>query len=278
MPNENAWSVITEPVSNSLILGVDFPAAGRHEAGFEDLVEGMGSAWSGHGFLQTSPPPVRLSDRPSGDFYTDHWMRSGDWEKHEVVAVLGYCVGAVYAGRVAERLAEAQGRMPQVVLFDAQLADLQLLESEMHKMIGQAGPVLSTEEAEQGRKQAAEIVAAPSIGMADAAGQMVELYRGMAGSAFRRIGLSESRCEEMVLLFESYMTWLSASSQVDPARAWNGALGFTSADYAELEKTGATTVVNAVETIGRRIPVDIGHAELLRDESTVRALLANAEF
>jgi hypothetical protein len=168
--------------------------------------------------------------------------------------------------------------MPQILLFDAQLADLQLLESEMHKMIGQAGPVLTAEEAEQGRKQAGEIVAAPSIGMADAAGQMVDLYRGMASSAFRRIGLSESRCEEMVRLFESYMTWLAASSEVDPSSAWEGAIGFTSADYAELEKTGATTVVNATATIGRRIPIDIGHADLLRDGATVRALLAHAEF
>jgi hypothetical protein len=278
VPNESAWSVIAEPASNALVLGVDFPAAGRHEAGFEDLVAGVGAGWSGLGVLQTSPPPVRLADRPTGDSYTEHWMHAGDWEKYEVKAVLGYCVGSVYAGKVAERLAEIHGRMPQILLFDAQLADLQLLESEMHKMIGQAGPVLTAEEAEQGRKQAGEIVAAPSIKMADAAGQMVDLYRGMASSAFRRIGLSESRCEEMVLLFESYMTWLAASSEVDPGKAWEGAIGFTSADYAELEKTGATTVVNATATIGRRIPIDIGHADLLRDGATVRALLAHAEF
>ncbi|MEF3117089.1 hypothetical protein [Streptomyces chrestomyceticus] len=279
MPNENAWSVIAEPASNSLILGVDFPAAGRHEAGFDDLVKGMGTAWSGHGVLQTSPPPVRLADRPSGDFYTDHWMRSGDWEKYEVVAVLGYCVGAVYAGRVAERLAAVQGRMPQVVLFDAQLADLPLLASEMHKMIGQAAAVLSEQEAEEGRKRAVEIVATPSIGVAEAAGQMVELYRELAASGFRRIGLSESRCEEMVLLFESYMTWLSASSRIDPAGAWGDAIGLTSADYGELEKAGATTVVNAATAaIGRRIPVETRHIDLLRDASTVRALLANTEF
>ncbi|MEU6236337.1 hypothetical protein [Kitasatospora sp. NPDC047058] len=278
MPNENAWSVITAPTSNSLILGIDFPAAGRREAGFEDLAEKMGAAWSGHGILQTTPPPVRLADRPSGDFYTDFWMRDGEWEKYEVVAVLGYCVGGVYAGEIAERLARKQGKAPKVILFDAQVTDLQLLESEIHKMIGLAGPVFSADEAEHARKRAAEIVGTPSVGLLDAAVEIVGLYREMASIAFQRIGLAEARRDEVVLLFESYMTWLSAASQIDPSRAWGDSLSITSSDYAELERTGAATVVNAAKALGRRIELEIGHVDLLRHDSTVRALLDSAEF
>ncbi|MBO1419455.1 hypothetical protein [Streptomyces sp. FH025] len=278
MPNENAWSVITAPTSKSLILGVDFPAAGRREAGFEDLAEKMGPAWAGHGFLQTTPPPVRLADRPAGDYYTDFWLRDGDWDAYEVVAVLGYCVGGVYAGEIAERLAQRQGTAPKVILFDAQVTDLQLLESEIHKMIGLAGPVFTADEAEHARKRAAEIVGTPSIGLLDAAVEIVGLYREMASIAFQRIGLAEARRDEVVRLFESYMTWLSAASQIDPSRAWGGSLSITSSDYAELERGGAATVVNATKSLGRRIELEIGHVDLLRDPSTVRTLLDSAEF
>ncbi|MCC9311970.1 hypothetical protein LN042_33750 [Kitasatospora sp. RB6PN24] len=278
MPNENAWSVITAPPSKSLILGIDFPAAGRREAGFEDLAGKMGAAWAGHGFLQTTPPPVRLADRPAGDYYTDFWLRDGAWDEYEVVAVLGYCVGGVYAGEIAERLAQRQGKAPKVILFDAQVTDLQLLESEIHKMIGLAGPVFSADEAEHARKRAAEIVGTPSIGLIEAAVDIVDLYREMASIAFQRIGLSDSRRDEVVRLFESYMTWLSAASQIDPSRAWGGSLSITSSDYAELERSGAATVVNATKVLGRRIELEIGHVDLLRDDSTVRALLDSAEF
>ncbi|MER7674738.1 hypothetical protein ABTY61_40630 [Kitasatospora sp. NPDC096128] len=278
MPNENAWSVITAPTSKSLILGVDFPAAGRREAGFEDLAAKMGPAWAGHGFLQTTPPPVRLADRPAGDYYTDFWLRDGDWDAYEVVAVLGYCVGGVYAGEIAERLGQRQGKAPKVILFDPQVTDLQLLESEIHKMIGLAGPVFTADEAEHARKRAAEIVGVPSIGLLDAAVEIVGLYREMAAIAFQRIGLAEARRDEVVRLFESYMTWLSAASQIDPSRAWGDSLSVTSSDYAELERSGAATVVNATKSLGRRIELEIGHVDLLRDPSAVRTLLDSAEF
>ncbi|MFC8719574.1 hypothetical protein [Kitasatospora sp. NPDC057198] len=276
MPNENAWSVITAPTSKSLILGVDFPAAGRREAGFEDLAAGMGAEWAGHGFLQTTPPPVRLADRPSGDYYTDFWLRDGHWDDYEVVAVLGYCVGGVYAGEIAGRLAERQGTAPKVILFDAQVTDLQLLESEIHKMIGLAGPVFKDEEAADAKRRAAEIVGRPGIGLLDAAVDIVGLYREMAAVAFGRIGLADARRDEVVRLFESYMTWLSAASQIDPSRSWGDSLAVTSSDYAELERTGAATVANAVKWLGRRIELEIGHVDLLRDDSTVRVLRADA--
>ncbi|MFD7432740.1 hypothetical protein ACFV6Z_37575 [Streptomyces sp. NPDC059818] len=278
MPNEESWSVISVPTSNSLILGVDFPAAGRREAGFADLVANMGPAWSGHGFLQTTLPAVRVSERPTGDFYTEQWMRGGDWEKYEVVAVLGYCLGGVYAAEIAERVARRQGTEPQVVLFDAQVTDIQLLAAEVNKMVGLAGPVFSGEEAEQARKNAAEIVGRPSITITDAAIEIVELYREIASTAFRRIGLSDARRDEVVKLFETYMSWLSAAVDIDPCLTWKRSLAITSADYAALERNGAATAVDATKMLGRRISLDTSHADLLRDDATVRTLLDHVEF
>src|SRR4051812_29459719 len=173
----------------------------------------MGAAWSGLGVRQTVPPPVRLTGRPAGDFYTEHWINGVAWEKYEVVAVLGYCVGSVYAAEVAQRLTRWQAE-PEVVLFDPQLTDGQLLAAEMHKMIGMAGPIFSAQEAREASVCATGIIATHSGGLYDAAVAIVGLYREMATIAFRRIGLNDARRDEVVQLFESYMTWLAAAAQV----------------------------------------------------------------
>jgi hypothetical protein len=273
MPNAQSWSVISAPPSNRIILGVDFPAAGRREAGFTELVAGMGSAWSEYGFLQTVPPTVGLADRPTGDYYTEHWMRAGDWEQYEVVAVFGYCVGSVYAAEIARRLTGTQSTAPKVVLFDPQLTDVQLLANEMHKMIAMAGPVFSEEEAEQGRRRATAIVEGTSAVLAEAAVEIVDLYRELATIAFQRIGLSDNRRDEVVRLFESYMTWLSAAAQVDPGDVWQRSVGITSDDFATQEQAGDPMVVDAVKVLGRRFPLSLGHADLMRDEAAVRVLV-----
>jgi hypothetical protein len=278
VPNGSSWSIVSTAESNRIILAVDFPAAGRNEAGFDDLTSKMGSAWSGYGVRQTVPPPVRLSERPAGDFYTEHWMQGGEWEKYEVVAVLGYCVGSVYAAEIAQRLTRWQSTEPEVILFDPQLTDSQLLAAEMHKMIGMAGPVFTADEAGQARKRATEIVETHAGGLFDAALEIVDLYREMATIAFRRIGLNDARRDEVVQLFESYMTWLAAAAQVDPSEVWKRATAITSADYAILESRGETTVTDAVKVVGRRFPIEIGHADLMRSDPAIQVLLEQAEF
>jgi hypothetical protein len=277
VPNGSNWSVVSSAESNRLILAVDFPAAGRNEAGFDDLTSRMGPAWSGFGVRQTVPPPVRLAGRPPGDFYTEHWIRGVEWEKFEVVAVLGYCVGSVYAAEVAKRLTEWQAE-PEVVLFDPQLTDSQLLAAEMHKMIGMAGAVFSAQEAGEARERATGIIETHGDALFDAAVHIVGLYREMATIAFRRIGLNDARRDEVVQLFESYMTWLAAAAQVDPGEVWKRATALTSSDYAIMEKRGDTTVLNATEVIGRRFPLEIGHADLMRSDEAVRILREQAEF
>jgi hypothetical protein len=277
VPNGSNWSVVSNAESNRLILAVDFPAAGRNEAGFDDLTSRMGTAWPGFGVRQTVPPPVRLTERPAGDSYTEHWIQGVEWEKYEVVAVLGYCVGSVYAAEVAKRLTEWQAE-PEVVLFDPQLTDSQLLVAEMHKMIGMAGPIFSAQEAGEARERATGIIETHAGGLFETAVEIVSLYREMATIAFRRIGLNDARRDEVVQLFESYMTWLAAAAQVDPSEVWKRATAITSSDYAIMENRGDTTVLNATKVIGRRFPLEIGHADLMRSDEAVRILREQAEF
>ncbi|WP_409180798.1 hypothetical protein F9C11_30495 [Amycolatopsis sp. VS8301801F10] len=278
MHNEESWSVLSAPTSNSVVLAVDFPAPGRPEAGFADLTAAMGSAWSAHGVLQTKLPAVTLADRPGPDTYLDYWTGDEQLSGREVVAVLGYCLGGVYAAEIAERIARRQSAEPAVVLFDGQVTDKQLLAVEIDKLIALGGPVLTADEASQARLRAAEIVTTPGIALADATDEIVALYREVATGAFRKVGLAPERGEEVVRFFETYMAWLTAAEGIDPASAWGRSLALTSTDFAALEENGSPTAVNAAKLIDQRVRLEVSHADLLRADDTARALRDHSGF
>ncbi|MBO2456937.1 hypothetical protein [Actinomadura violacea] len=273
MPNQNPWSTVATADPGKVILGVDFPAEGRREADFGDLMKKMGAEWSGYSLMQTIPPNIRLDERPSSDTYVRHWIQDGPWREYEVVAVMGYCVGGVYAAPIARSVADAQGSMPEVVLFDPQFTDAGLLASEMVKNISMAGPVFSDEEAEQGRKDTERIVAANAGDLMDAATAIVGLYRDLASIAFKRLGLNDDRRDEIIRLFESYMAWLASAAEIDPAPVWAGATAVMSADYLGLEAQGNASVGAATRIIDRRFSLDVTHADLMRADSTAELLL-----
>ncbi|MBF6330413.1 hypothetical protein [Nocardia transvalensis] len=276
LPNDSSWNVISPSTSNRILLAVDFPAAGRREAGFGDLAGKMGSAWGGYTFLQTTPPTVNLTDRPTGDFYTEHWLQGTDWSQCEVVAVFGYCVGSVYAAELAKRLVEWQSAEPKVVLFDPQLTDHQLLVMEMTKMVTMAGPVFSDDEGRQARQKAKEIIEKHENDVTAAAIDIVALYHEMISLAFQRIGLADARRDEVVRLFESYMSWLAAAGQVDPSEVWGRSTAITSSDWVGMESRGETTVLNASKVVGATFPLDVSHADLMRSDEAVALLMDHA--
>ncbi|AGL16006.1 hypothetical protein [Actinoplanes sp. N902-109] len=278
MSNASSWSVLAAGQSNRIILAVDFPAAGRKEAGFTDLAAKMASAWTGYELRQTVLPGVRLTERPPGEYYTEHWINGTDWADYEVVAVIGYCAGSIYAAEVAQRLTRWQTAEPQVVLFDPQLIDTRVLALEMRKMIGLAGPIFTPDEAQQARERADQIAQQHAGAMYDAAIAILGLYREMATTAFARIGLDNSRLDEVTRLFESYMTYLSAASQVDPIEVWKRSIAITSTDYARMENQGETVVLEAAKVVGNRFSLGVDHADLMRSDSAVQILFEQTDF
>lgn len=272
MPDAASWNVISEGKSNRVILGVDFPAAGRAEASFTELAAGLGSEF---GFLQTVAPRFSPDQRVSADTYTRAWVDDARRSGWQVAAVLGYCLGSVYAAPIAESISAWQDAAPKIILFDPLRADIRLLGLEIRKVISRFGPLLSKDEVELAEKRIDEITTpAPGVSadLAEAAVALVALFRDIGQPACARLGLNDARKNEMIQLFESYISWTSVAAQVDPMRSWKKSAAIMSTEY--VRQSGGDEPADIWASIfGEVIALDIAHGDLLRSESTVKVIL-----
>jgi hypothetical protein len=260
MPNSASWDVIFGADSSQTILSVDFPACGRRQAGFAELAPKTGP---GYRYLQTKPPDTRPCQKFSGAAYIHPWVESVRRDQRPVRAVLGYAVGTVYAAAIAEELSRWQ-EPPTIILFDPQLASIELLECELRREINSTSSILSRDEIERAGRVADEIAQSDADGVANVAAEMVENYLEVITIAFERAGLGGAYDNKSTAPFESYISWISVAAKIDPSLAWSRSTSIVSSDYIGLPVGEGRA--------GRSIPFDVGHADLLRSDSVARTV------
>lgn len=269
MPTSGSWDVIFGADSSQAVLFVDFPLLGCHrEAGFAELATLLGP---GYRFLRTKPPAVRPGQKLSGDAYIGPWIESIQHDRQPVLAVLGYSVGSVYAAAIAEEIPRWQ-RGPNIILFDPQFASIELLGCELNRDINAISPLLSDDEIECARKIAAGLTGSGAGGIANVAAEMVELYLDAITAAFERAGLGSARGSKLTEPFQSYMSWISIAGQIDPRRTWKHSTAIVSSDYAG-PPNGESPADRVSSPIGRKVPFEVGHADLLRSDCVAKAVL-----
>jgi hypothetical protein len=273
MSSTKSWDVISGPGSDLVILGVDFPAAGRDEAGFAELATLIGP---GYKFMQTIPPTVSLDERTAGGVYVQRWIQEARRSQWPVKAVLGFCVGSVYAAPITEAIAEWQQPAPKLILLDPMPSDTGVLGLEMYKIIRRLAPLMPSDEVEHAEKKTAELIAEKSEDVEGAAIDLLGIYREFSSPVFARLGLDAVRINEMIRLFASYMSWVSCAAQVDQSRAWKSSTAIMSAEYVRL-MSGAEPDGDWMDVIGNKIVFEVTHGNLLRSDDTVQAILEHME-
>jgi hypothetical protein len=273
MSQAGSWNAISEVSSNRVILGVDFPAPGRIEGSFTDLAAKLGS---GYRFLHTVPPGASPDQRITAEAYTQQWVQDIRQHGWQVLAVLGYCVGSVYAAAIVENISEWQDTAPKCILFDPVYVSARMVALEAYKIVSRFGKLLSEDEVELARKRMAELLESEPGDVADAAVACVGLYREIGSTAFGRLGLDDFRRNEMTQLFESYMSWASVAAQIDPTRAWKHSTVILSADYAnEANRGEGENTFN--DMFASEIFLDVAHGDLLRSDCAAKAVLGQVE-
>jgi hypothetical protein len=270
MSESGSWDVISGADSGPVVLGVDFPAAGREEAGFPALAAMIGP---GRRFLQTRPPTAESCRKLPGDAYVGPWVDGIRQAGHQVLGVLGYGIGSVYAAAIAEAIARWQ-EMPRIILFDPQLSTVELLCREFSREIRGIRSLLSNHELERASKAVAKFSRATPPDVALAAAEMIESYLEVIAEPFERVGLGDARSNNFTVLFVSYMAWLSAADRIDPSSAWKRSTVIASSAYAGL---AVRPPDDGRDLIGRVIPFDVTRADLLRSESVAQAVLGLLE-
>lgn len=269
MPDANSWNVISDADSDQVILGFDFSSSGRPEAGISDLAT-VGEGWDRYRFLQCVPPDIGVGGRPSADAYTGQWIEDLQNARWQVAAVLGFCVGGVFAARIADAVSAYQAP-PRLILFDPHIPDCGLFRNEGYKVFNQIKPLLSDDTFGHVKERIDGLTESAPADMADIGIALVELYREIGSSAFARLGLAQARQDELIKFVDLYMSWISAATRIDPVPLWKRAPAIVSADYvAGLEYDSSSKA--ACAAVARTIPVEVNHKDLLRSESAARLM------
>lgn len=242
------WRVLRKGDPRDLVLAVDFYAPGRAEAGFDDfapLLDGDYEIW------EAVQPALGAETAMDSEDYLERWLKAVPAEAR-VRGVIGFCVGGVWSSTLGERLGERSGAMPPIVMFDPEPVTSLVLYWQYHKLLDKLGSILTSDEL---AKAKIDGIAIPetSDDLRVVGDGLAKLYRELGDVGLARLGLDKVRREEMTALFDSYISYLVASSELTPA-----------ADLSTSVVISSDAPADGVYLGGREISFDIDRHELLR--------------
>lgn len=258
MPAPESWKVLADGSSGELILAVDFAVTGRPEASFSDLAPKLGSEPT---IWESLPPPVSVGGDMTGADYLDRWLADVRASGREVRAVVGYCVGAVFACAIREHIATWQPVPPQLIVFDPESPLVPSLFRDYLGAIRMLASILTPEEVAAADEAGAAALQAGGDDFGTVGAELSRLFKETSNIAFDRVGLDEELREELTGTFGSFVQYLIAARQVDPLAGLAHATAITSSRSSH----GAALAA-------REIRFDMDHEEVLRDDRVARAV------
>ncbi|WP_329224135.1 hypothetical protein [Streptomyces canus] len=259
--DSDGWkTLVKDEKSQGIVLAVDFDTTGRPEARFADLVANLGPGFE----VWESVPPAAGSDyERTGADYVEHWMRRLEAERPPVRALMGFCGGAIYAAALAKRVGELQGTQPPLVLFDPELSTAQTLFWQYHKVIGFLTDVLSTDQITQAREmgQQAYDKITEAVPLKN---ELMRLMWEFGEPALIAAGLDQTRRAELFGVFDSFLCYLAAASEINPLQEWRSAVAYSS--NSPLSGLNAMRTAGVDIVVAQEIPVSTDHGIMLADK------------
>ncbi|UGT71265.1 hypothetical protein LTT66_14615 [Nocardia gipuzkoensis] len=222
--NTGSWRRISAGDPERVILAIDFSSSARPEAGYHQLTELLRP---GREVWLTSQPEAAETGLLPVEEYLRWWRNRPDGAQGHVIAVTGYCVGAVFVPALAEAIARDQGSRPASLLIDPE----HVVNLSFHRDFKKAIDTMSTLSAQERADHCAEALAVCEAAgdAAEAATQVVKLYEAAVGTVSERLGFDEDTVEDVVSVFRSYVSYLVAARQLDPEQGWSTSTALTSA-------------------------------------------------
>jgi hypothetical protein len=265
-----SYNVLREADSDELILASDFSATtGRTVGGFGDLVPQLATPCT---VWETAPPPTGAELTMTAADHVDRWAADVRAAGRPVRAILGYCVGSVFAAGLAERIAEWQPTAPRIIVFDPEHPHAPLLHRHYGDAIGVMAQMLSEEDQLRARQAGDE-----ALKLQGGDGDLAGLATTLSGlvfeygdPAFARVGLDANRRNELLGTFRSFLFYLVCAAQLDAAPVWRGATAITS--LSPHNGLNILSPDSRDSVVAEEIRFDLPHADLLRDATVARAV------
>lgn len=218
----SSWRRIGEGSTDKTILAVDFDSTARPEAGFRQfagLLKPARELWL------TMQPDAADTEILSAKAYLDFWRARPEGR---IDTLVGYCVGCVFLPALADAIEQAQGERPALLLIDPEVVVTASIYRDFTKAVN-AMAILSEEERAGAVTEALSVCQTAGDDFAAAAVGVVKLYESTAGKAFETLGLDEETSEDLLGLFRSYVSYLSAAYELKPEAGWASGVALTSA-------------------------------------------------
>lgn len=261
------WTPLKEAGTGDLVLLIDFTETGRKEAGFPDLIARLDHV--DVSFWHVVPPQV-TPDSAEGPAYVRSWLDPILASGRTVRAVLGYCVGAVYAAEIVDSLAEHQDRVPELIVFDPEPTSLANVYFQFGKVFDILSSILTEEDIAATRQAMDRMLLEDGMTIERYSAELYEVFQHIAHNAFLQAGLEIEYAEEMLGVLGAFLSYLTYANQIDPWEAWSRGTAISSAtphnglNKLRAERGGAL--------VAQELRFDEGHAELFRSDDVVRAV------
>jgi hypothetical protein len=217
MMNFTSWDVISGIDSGRLVLVLDVPAA--HRAYFAELAAGIAPDYT---LLRAKLPPLDWAGS-----HVDFWCGDIQRDNLEVLAVLGYRVGGVYAAAIADRIAQTQA-VPSLILVEPQFASVALLVDEFKREIRGISSLLADDELKRAAEVADAIAGMQPPDIPCVGAEIRRHYRELTVIAFERAGLGDACGNTAITSFEPNISCLCETAGFDPHQAWANAAAIVS--------------------------------------------------
>ncbi len=257
MDELNSWKVLNAGSRDELVLAVDYASTGRRESGFPDLVPNLDPS---HPVWETVQPPLGAEKGMSAQDYLDRWVGEVRRAGRPVKAVLGYCVGGVFAAGIAAEIARWQDRPPLVVVFDPSVPISSNLQLDFDNVLSHYGGILGAEQVRYAQ-DAARRAYAENDDFRWLGARYAEIFREVVGDAFEREGLEREHADELADTFLSFVAYLVAALPIDPRPVWADGIAISSSDPTENSKL-----------LGSEIRVEVDHVDVLRSTDVAEAV------
>lgn len=258
-------------VVKELVLCADFTVTGRPEASFPDLVARLDLDPD---FWHIIPPSIEPGTDINGAEYVRSWLVPVRESGLRVKAVMGYCVGAVYAAELAEAVAELQGDKPQLIVFDPEQTSMDTIRYQFGNVLGILSSILNDEDIVETKEAVDRFYEIEGMTVGRYASELYETFRDIGQRAFLRAGLDPEYGEEMWGAFSSFLSYLSFADQLDPAPGWQRATALSSSSPLNgLNRLRGTAGEHAADgVVASEFAFTEGHDELLRSDEVIHTV------
>lgn len=257
--------VLRNAGGRELVVTADFAATGRTTATFHDLVSLLRADYT---IWETAPLPYGQEPGTTGVDQVDRWARDIEKSGLPVHAVIGFCGGGVYAGKLAERIGQWQ-RTPRLILLDPGFATplmlVQHVEGVLRRLAGTFPP--ADLEAARARLTATHESAPDPLALAE---ELAGFAREVIIPALMRAFHSPQASADFVKLVTGYLYWLGGAATLDPRAIWKSASALQSSSQNFGLFLAAPEERSAL--VGSAIYFDVPHADMMRTPAVARAV------